>query len=131
MIKAYKEYWSNMTLMDATATRSQYWWPQVINLLILVVYSLVTGIYSYIEVTPSGTTIVKEWNGVSIIFIVLTVLIWIANFTVRARRLHDRDHSNWWILFYIIPIIGSLTLFITCILPSKTETRWLRNQSEF
>lgn len=131
MIQAYKEYWGNMTLMNATATRSQYWWPQLVNLLILGVYSLVTNVYQYIDVSSTGFTIVKEWNGVSIIFIVLTVLIWVANFTVRARRLHDRDHSNWWILFYIIPIIGSLIIFITSVLPSKSSTRWVNNQSEF
>ncbi|MDK7979152.1 DUF805 domain-containing protein, partial [Enterococcus faecalis] len=88
------------------------------------------GVYRYIEVTPNDGTIIKEWNTVTIIFFLLTALIWLANFTVRARRLHDRDHSNWWILFYLLPFIGTLVIFITLILPSKSHTRWPVNQSE-
>ncbi|MGC3071876.1 DUF805 domain-containing protein, partial [Enterococcus faecalis] len=49
---------------------------------------------------------------------------------VRARRLHDRDHCNWWILFYLLPFIGTLVIFITLILPRKSHTRWPVNQSE-
>ncbi|MDU2759647.1 MAG: DUF805 domain-containing protein [Enterococcus faecalis] len=108
MFNAYREYWNNITTMNASATRAQYWWPQLINYLVLGIYSAITGVYRYIEVTPNDGTIIKEWNTVTIIFFLLTALIWLANFTVRARRLHDRDHSNWWILFYLLPFIGTL-----------------------
>ncbi len=123
MFNAYREYWNNITTMNASATRAQYWWPQLINYLVLGIYSAITGVYRYIEVTPNDGTIIKEWNTVTIIFFLLTALIWLANFTVRARRLHDRDHSNWWILFYLLPFIGTLVIFITLILPSKSHTR--------
>lgn len=131
MKNAYQEYWNNMINMNGTATRSQYWWPQLLNYFILVFYSVVTRAYRYIDFMSDGTNIVKEWNIITIIFTMLTLFIWLANFTVRARRLHDRNHSNWWILFYLIPIIGSIVIFITLILPSKSDTRWLINQSEF
>lgn len=131
MINAYKEYWHNMTLMDATATRAQYWWPQLLNYFVLVLYSILTRAHRYIDFMSDGTNIVKEWNLITIVFTALTVIIWLANFTVRARRLHDRNHSNWWILFYLIPIIGSIVLFITLVLPSKQETQWTSNQSDF
>ncbi|MGO2082486.1 DUF805 domain-containing protein [Vagococcus sp.] len=131
MINAYKEYWNNMSLMNATATRSQYWWPQVLNYFVLVLYSVLTKAYRYIDFMSDGTNIIKEWNIITIVFMILSLLIWLANFTVRARRLHDRDHSNWWILFYLIPLIGQIVIFVTLILPSKTETRWSANQSEY
>ncbi|MFW7432875.1 DUF805 domain-containing protein [Vagococcus carniphilus] len=131
MINAYKEYWSNMTLMNATATRAQYWWPQLINYLVLVLYSVLTRAYRYIDFMSDGTNIVKEWNLVTVVFTALTLFIWLANFTVRARRLHDRNHSNWWILFYLIPIVGSIVLFVTLLLPSKQETQWVNNQSKY
>lgn len=129
MIKAYKEYWSHITLMNATATRGQYWWPQLINFLILGLYSTISGVNEYIDFMPDSSDIVTEWNVVTILFVALTLFIWVANFTVRARRFHDRDHSNWWVLFYFIPIIGSIVVFVTLILPSKSETRWSANQS--
>ncbi len=131
MINAYKEYWRNMSLMNATATRGQYWWPQVINYFVLVLYSVLTRAYKYIDFMSDGTNIVKEWNLVTIIFTILGLLIWLANFTVRARRLHDRNHSNWWVLFYLIPIVGSIVVFVALVLPSKEETRWSANQSQY
>lgn len=130
MIQAYKEYWQNMTTMNASARRGQYWWPQLINYFVVAIYSFVVGIQRYVEFTPDDTTIIKEWNTVTVIFVLLNLLIWLANFTVRARRLHDRNHSNWWILFYLLPLVGNLIIFITLILPSKAQTRWPVNQSE-
>jgi len=130
MIHAYKEYWRNITVMNASSTRAQYWWPQVVNYFVLALYTSMTGTYRYIDFLSDGSKIIKEWNPVTIIFVLLTVLIWLANFTVRARRLHDRNHSNWWILFYLVPIIGSLIIFITLILPSKRPSRWPINQSD-
>ena len=130
MIQAYKEYWQNMTTMNASARRGQYWWPQLINYFVVAIYSFAVGIQRYVEFTPDDTTIIKEWNTVTVIFVLLNLLIWLANFTVRARRLHDRNHSNWWILFYLLPLVGNLIIFITLILPSKAQTRWPVNQSE-
>lgn len=130
MIQAYKEYWQNMTTMNASARRGQYWWPQLINYFVVAIYSFAVEIQRYVEFTPDDTTIIKEWNTVTVIFVLLNLLIWLANFTVRARRLHDRNHSNWWILFYLLPLVGNLIIFITLILPSKAQTRWPVNQSE-
>lgn len=128
MIKAYQEYWNNITVMNASATRAQYWWPQLINYFVLFLYTTLTQTYKYIDFMPDGTKVIKELNLISIVFLVLSFLIWLANFTVRARRFHDRNHSNWWILFYLIPVIGTIVIFITLILPSKSNTRWPRNQ---
>lgn len=131
MINTYKEYWGNMLTMNGTASRGQYWWPQVINYFVLVLYTMLTKAYRYIDFMSDGTNIVKEWNTITIIFTVLGLFIFLANFTVRARRLHDRDHSNWWILFYLIPIIGSIVMFVTLVLPGKEKTRWSVNQSQY
>ncbi len=44
----------------------------------------------------------------------LTVLLWLAvllpNLAVAARRLHDTDRSAWWLLLYLVPVIGGLVL---------------------
>lgn len=60
MFNAYREYWNNITTMNASATRAQYWWPQLINYLVLGIYSAITGVYRYIEVTPNDGTIIKD-----------------------------------------------------------------------
>ena len=34
------------------------------------------------------------------------------NFSVAIRRLHDTDHSGWWLLIALIPIIGFIVLLV-------------------
>lgn len=127
MIQAYKEYWQNMTVMNATATRSQYWWPQVVNYLVLFLYGLVTNSGQYYDFS---TDTITNLSLPAIIFIVLSLAIWLANFTVRARRLHDTNRSNWWVLLYLLPFIGAIIMFIFLVLPSKRQSRWTINQAE-
>ena len=128
MIQAYKEYWSNITVMDAKATRSQYWWPQLVNYFVLFIYGLLTNITQYYNYDTQEFTHLNIW---AFIFMALSIGIWLANFTVRARRLHDTNRSNWWILLYILPILGAIIMFIFLVLPSNPRSRWSRNQSEF
>jgi uncharacterized membrane protein YhaH (DUF805 family) len=48
------------------------------------------------------------------------LLIWIS-FASIVRRLHDRNKSGWWAVFYVIPIIGWAWCFIECgFLPGHT-----------
>ncbi|MHC5374327.1 DUF805 domain-containing protein [Enterococcus sp. LJL120] len=133
MIKAYKEYWQNITNMEGSATRSQYWWPQVVNYFVMGIYSSIVGIQNYVEFTTRDRYVVLEWNMVTIGFVLLGMLIWLANFTVRARRLHDRDHSNWWIAWYLLPLLGALIIFFEMISPGRYSfnKRWPINQSDF
>ena len=130
MIEDYKQYFRNMTTMNASATRAQYWWPQVINYLVLLIYSMLTGVVGYVNISPEGEIVRVTWSGVTILFVLLAMLVWVANFTVRARRLHDRDLSNWWILLYVLPGVGNLIMLIILVLPGKEQTRWPINQSD-
>lgn len=127
MIEAYKEYWRNLTVMDARATRAQYWWPQLANYLVLFIYGWVTNIGQYYNYDTGEFT---QLNLFAFIFMGLSFAIWLANFTVRARRLHDTNRSNWWVLLYLLPIFGAIIMFIFMLLPSKSYSRWQVNQSE-
>ncbi|WP_203648843.1 DUF805 domain-containing protein [Secundilactobacillus yichangensis] len=66
----------------------------------------------------------------AVIFGLILVLVWIANFTIRARRLHDSNHSNWWLLISIIPVLGIIWLFILLLMPTVENERWPLNQSQ-
>lgn len=36
----------------------------------------------------------------------------IPSFAVQVRRLHDTDRSGWWLLIWLIPIIGWIVLIV-------------------
>lgn len=123
----YKEYWQGMFLMDGTATRTQYWIPQIVNYFVLILYTFITQVGKYYNFRTGE---IIELNGPVIGWLLLSLLIWIANFTIRARRLHDTGRSNWWILWYLLPGIGAIIIFILLVLPTKRNPRWTVNQSE-
>lgn len=124
-MKEYLEFWTHLFTFNATATRKQYWIPTILNSIFVAIYAATTNQNLYI--TDNIYNVHLSTN--SLIFTLIIFLAWIANFTVRARRLHDINKSNWWILISIIPIIGSIWLFILMITDSK-NSRWNKNQSE-
>lgn len=40
----------------------------------------------------------------------LSIAIFLPALAVTVRRLHDTDHSGWWVLLGFIPVIGTLVL---------------------
>lgn len=126
MIQNYTEYWSKLTVFNATATRKQYWTAYIINAIIIWLYAVLTHQVQYL--VNGHYEVAANLN--SAIFGFILVLVWVANFTIRARRLHDSNHSNWWLLISIIPVIGSIWLFILLLMPTIENQRWPLNQSQ-
>ncbi|WP_283679813.1 DUF805 domain-containing protein [Lentilactobacillus sp. Marseille-Q4993] len=124
---AYREFWSKMFVFNATATRTQYWPAYLINILFVFIVALLTGQYNEIGNYANYN---GDFPNNSFTFAIFTLLVWVANFTIRARRLHDSDHSNWWLLIGIIPLIGDIWLFVLLLLPSNPNSRWTVNQSD-
>ncbi|KRM71918.1 DUF805 domain-containing protein [Lacticaseibacillus brantae] len=125
-MQEYREFWSKMFVWNASATQRQFWLPYFINILIFILIGFVTGI----DFDPSKLNSVQALVGHNLWASLISFAFWLANLTVRARRLHDADHSNWWILLYLLPIIGWIWFFILLISPSTQSTRWPRNQTQ-
>lgn len=126
MIQDYLEYWSKLTVFSATATRKQYWTAYIINAVVVWLYAVLTHQSQYL--VSGHYEIAANLN--SIVFGLILILVWIANFTIRARRLHDGNHSNWWLLISIIPVLGVIWLFILLLIPTVENQRWPLNQSQ-
>lgn len=126
MIRYYQEFWTKLFVFNATATRAQYWTAYIINGIVIWLYAVLTHQQGYLHNGHYALSL----SANSLIFGILLLLAWCANFTVRARRLHDSNHSNWWLLISIIPLIGGIWLFILLLLPTQKNARWSINQSE-
>lgn len=126
MLTNYLEFWTKITVFNATATRAQYWTAFIVNGIVIWLYALLTGQSAYFQNDHFG--FFSSLNAM--IFGLLLLLAWIANFTIRARRLHDSNHSNWWLLITVVPVIGNLWLFILLLMPTVDNQRWPLNQSQ-
>lgn len=82
------------------AGRQEYWMYTLVVAIITVIFSILTSISS-----------VFYW-----IFILFTIINIVPAWALSVRRLHDIGKSGWWILINIVPLVGSLILFVfTCL----------------
>lgn len=92
------------------APRSEYWWfwlftaigPTVIWLAVALL-SLLIGF-----IDAATGLIFMGLAGILVCIALLALLI--PSLAVAVRRLHDTNHSGWWLLIGLIPFIGALYL---------------------
>lgn len=86
---------------DGTASRSEYW------------YFFLFG-----SILNLATYLTNSIDPNSIIDIVVTLAIFLPNLGVSIRRMHDTDHSGWFIL---VPFY-SIYLFLKATTPNRWST---------
>jgi uncharacterized membrane protein YhaH (DUF805 family) len=79
---------NNYFKIDGTATRRQFWY--------FVIFNWLVGIgASILDIFVPGNTLAN----------LVSALLFIPSITVGIRRMHDTDHSGWWLLFPIVNLI--------------------------
>ena len=52
----------------------------------------------------------------SVVFYIWTLLFLWMNLALNVKRAHDLDHSGWWLLWSLIPVIGQLYISLSLLL---------------
>lgn len=115
-MKLYSEFWRNMFVWRAVEGRKVYWITFATN---AILGGLVYGFLNFHLWEYDGAI----ENPQQLLQFLLATLFAIAEFSSTARRLHDTNKSNWWILTGFIPLIGPVWLFILLVLPTR-QGRW-------
>lgn len=118
-----KAVFENYTNFTGRARRSEYWYFNLFNFLIIVPLFVV-----FIAFTESGGGL----DYISIIALVaifiVGILLIIPSLAVTVRRLHDTGKSGWWYLIGVIPLvsyIGSIVLLVFYCMDSEPHTnKW-------
>ena len=87
---------------DGRAARSEFWWFALFTFLV----SLALGIVS---------------QSLSSLF---SLAVLLPSLAVGARRLHDTDRSAWFLLLWLIPVIGWIILIVWAIQEGKEPNRF-------
>ena len=91
------------------ARRKEYWYFVLFNIIISIVLAVIdvaTGSFS----AEAGIGLLSGIYGLAVL---------IPSVAVTVRRLHDTDHSGWWLLIPLIPIIGAIVLFVFAVQDSN------------
>ena len=107
IIENYKSVISKYAQFEGKATRSEYWYFFLANLIIGIVLSIVSGI-------------IGDSNG--ILGLIYSLIVFLPSLAVAVRRLHDTNRSGWWVLIVLLPFIGWIWFFILMVLPSANTT---------
>lgn len=89
MQEAFLTCLKKYAIFSGRATRSEYWWFVLAQILIIV-----------------GMTMVNETLGGLVTLLLLMPVV-----SVAARRLHDIGKSGWWILISAVPLIGLIFIY--------------------
>jgi uncharacterized membrane protein YhaH (DUF805 family) len=93
---------SKYATFDGRATRSEYWWFALFTF-------LVSAILGMISETASG---------------VFSLAVLLPSLAVGARRLHDTDRSAWFLLLWLLPIVGWIVVLFFAVQESKDPNRF-------
>ena len=125
--QAVKHVFSNYATFRGRASRSEFWWFYLFN----VIVTFVLSIPYYIGLAQSAGTmttdpVTGEMTGGSLsglaVFGIILLVVWllvtiIPIISVSVRRLHDGDRTGWWWWLYLLCFIGTIILLIFYILP--------------
>ena len=110
-MKYYIEFWKRAFDFKGVASRPQYWFAVLVNFIVILVLSLIFGASDSTEaITVSD---------------VYAIIVLIPCISISIRRLHDQNRSGWLYLINLIPVIGSIIIFIFMLLGTvKVNNRW-------
>lgn len=92
--EAIKAVFGNYAKFDGRARRSEYWYFVLFYVVVVVAFQLV------------GAAIDPTVGSLLVGLFVLGVIV--PMIAVGVRRMHDTDHSGWWLIVPIVPIVFAL-----------------------
>ena len=98
----------NYAVFSGRARRKEYWYFVLFNFLIALALAAAIGVLGALLHT----------QALSALNVLYSLAVFIPTFAVTVRRLHDTDHSGWWLLIALIPLIGAIVLFVFTVLDS-------------
>lgn len=121
--EAYALYWKNYFNFKGRATRSEFWFVILWDLIIsfgLSFFESLSGFTDWYTETLdylSGlSTTVPSLSTFAMIVLIIEILWNLANFipmiSLAVRRLHDTGKSAMWLFIWFIPIAGTIILII-------------------
>ena len=104
--EAISDGFSKYATFSGRTSRSGYWWFYLFYILVLVGASILDAAIK----TPILTG--------------LAVLALSPTLAVLVRRLHDTDHSGWWILISFVPLVGTIVLIVFACIDSGPPNKY-------
>jgi len=107
----YLEVLKKYTVFEGRASRKEYWFFVLFNILISTALGFVDWLTG--NINPD--------TGLGILSGIYALGVMIPGMAVSVRRLHDTGRSGWWLLITFVPVIGAVVFFYFMVLDSNPE----------
>lgn len=119
----YRYCFSKYFTFQGRASRTEYWSFTIINLLILWAFWFISKLVDIPEDAMSdGIPVFPKDPILALIFgslyLIFCIAIFFPSLAVTVRRLHDRNHSGFWVIAQLIPLLN-LVVLLMLLLPSS------------
>ncbi|MFP5221130.1 MAG: DUF805 domain-containing protein [Acidobacteriota bacterium] len=92
----YLEVLRNYAVFSGRARRKEYWFFVLFNLLAGMALGFVDGL--------AGTY--NESSGYGLLSTIYLAATFLPALAVTVRRYHDTNRSGWWVLIWLVPLVG-------------------------
>lgn len=126
MLGSYRNFWKKYVDFESCATRTEWWWVQLWNFIIVFGLALLALPGLFMSILSEDTSITLGiWGIMAIVELVLIILyslaILIPSIALNVRRLRDAGYHWAMIFINFVPYVGPIALFVLLQMPSKKE----------
>lgn len=112
--EAIRRFFKKYATFSGRAGRAEFWWWFLASAIVSIVLNILQGLAGGNQMNSDGTS--RGLTAGATIVLIITI-IWglatlIPNLALIVRRLHDTDHSGWWIFIGLIPLVGGIILLV-------------------
>lgn len=117
----YLNAFRNYATFSGRARRKEFW--------MFVLFNVIAGIV--IGMADSTLGFVNYETGIGMLSKLYGMIVFIPYLALTVRRLHDTGRSGWWVLIYLVPLIGILVLLFFASLEGEAgENQYGKNPKE-
>ena len=102
-VESIKTCFSKYANFDGQASRSEYWWFALFNILVTFGFELV--------IDRNSLNNSSSQDAAEVINLIVRLVLFLPTIAVTTRRLHDVNKSGWWQLISFT-VIGLIPLFV-------------------
>jgi uncharacterized membrane protein YhaH (DUF805 family) len=106
--EAVRDGFSKYVTFSGRSSRPAWWWWYLFTLLASAVAWLVDVLFGTLFVIGG----------------LVNLALFLPTLAVTVRRFHDAGHSGWWVLTWIIPLVGLIVTLIFALTPSQPPNEW-------
>ncbi|MFJ4037963.1 DUF805 domain-containing protein [Microbacterium sp. NPDC090007] len=117
---AVQRFFKKYATFRGRASRSEFWWWALVNV-------MVASVLSGLALATSGPTVDELGqpvgpSGLGLVFFVLYgvwgLVTLIPGIALVVRRLHDSNKSGFWVFVVLVPVVGPIVLLVFELLPA-------------